>query len=405
MKVKEKYAGLLKEARGTLPKLAESVGSDDRQTLALRQQYAMEHQHRLKKELLEVQSQARKLEAQLKRRRPDATRKAEEDGESRALRHELEMLAELEGRLGDEIKSISSVNKSATAKALDIERCQREISRLQALAEMIDRELASLDAALAAPSPVRSGDDRLVTRTPILVVDAQGRPVEGVAVGTHFQRDADSQPRFISSAKHTVISEARGELTLDLDFPAHWDGLGIYAIGLSGDPPLVGLRKVTREEALSGKPIAIVMHPACRVRLRIECPGFRAVEEKYHVEPRGERWRRMAEVPLGDDLRAPRPVWTRSTTSELELLLPPGRFLVWAGGQETESRKVPVVIEPGHRVLSLGVVDLPPSPSVREGFFYDHHYLSPADRDGDEAADSLRLRPRPMGPRTARLSR
>ena len=63
-KIKDTYTELLKKKRETMRKLAETVGSDDRQTLALRQQYAMEHLHYLQTELRGVQSQKRKLEAQ-----------------------------------------------------------------------------------------------------------------------------------------------------------------------------------------------------------------------------------------------------------------------------------------------------------------------------------------------------
>ena len=67
-KIKENYGEMLKERREHLRKLAETVGSDDRQTLALRQQYAMEHLAYISKDLLEVQSQKRKAEARLKTR-------------------------------------------------------------------------------------------------------------------------------------------------------------------------------------------------------------------------------------------------------------------------------------------------------------------------------------------------
>src|SRR5262249_9943595 len=65
-KIKESYAELLKKKRDMMRKLAEAVGTDDRETLALRQQYAMEHLHFLQKELLDIQSKRRKLEVQLK---------------------------------------------------------------------------------------------------------------------------------------------------------------------------------------------------------------------------------------------------------------------------------------------------------------------------------------------------
>jgi capsular exopolysaccharide synthesis family protein len=65
-KLKENYANTLKSERQTLKKLAEQAGSDDRQTLALKQQFAMEHLDHVKKELLEIQSQKRKAQAELR---------------------------------------------------------------------------------------------------------------------------------------------------------------------------------------------------------------------------------------------------------------------------------------------------------------------------------------------------
>jgi len=63
--LKEQYAETLKTKRQNLRKLAESAGSNDRETLALKQQFALEHQAAIQKELLEVQSERRKVEAEL----------------------------------------------------------------------------------------------------------------------------------------------------------------------------------------------------------------------------------------------------------------------------------------------------------------------------------------------------
>jgi polysaccharide biosynthesis transport protein len=71
--LKDQYAGWLKERRDALRKLAETVGSDDRETLALRQQYALEHLDSVRKELEVVQSQIRKAQARLKTQRPEET--------------------------------------------------------------------------------------------------------------------------------------------------------------------------------------------------------------------------------------------------------------------------------------------------------------------------------------------
>jgi len=65
-KLKDRYSELLKERRDTLRKLAETVGSDDRQTLAIKQQYSIEHAASVNKQHQEILSQKRQLEARLK---------------------------------------------------------------------------------------------------------------------------------------------------------------------------------------------------------------------------------------------------------------------------------------------------------------------------------------------------
>jgi succinoglycan biosynthesis transport protein ExoP len=65
-KLKETYTELLDERRDRLKKNAENLGSDNRETLALKQQYALEHMAWLRKDLLSVQSRKLKLEVELK---------------------------------------------------------------------------------------------------------------------------------------------------------------------------------------------------------------------------------------------------------------------------------------------------------------------------------------------------
>ena len=62
----------LKNRRDALRTLAQRAGSDDRQTLVLKQQYAIELGTDVRKDLREVQSQKRKLEAMIKVQRPEA---------------------------------------------------------------------------------------------------------------------------------------------------------------------------------------------------------------------------------------------------------------------------------------------------------------------------------------------
>jgi len=74
-KIKTQYGDMLKERRANLRRLAETVGSDDRRTLAYRQQIELEHQAYVRKDLQDVQSQKRKLQARLKtQQQPDEAR-------------------------------------------------------------------------------------------------------------------------------------------------------------------------------------------------------------------------------------------------------------------------------------------------------------------------------------------
>jgi capsular exopolysaccharide synthesis family protein len=75
-KLRDSYTGVLKVKREGMKKLAETVGSDDPQTLALRQQYELEHLHSLEGELQSIQSQKRKLEAQIRAMGPAAADEA-----------------------------------------------------------------------------------------------------------------------------------------------------------------------------------------------------------------------------------------------------------------------------------------------------------------------------------------
>ena len=150
---------------------------------------------------------------------------------------------------------------------------------------------------------------------------------------------------------------------------------GIYAIREDKDRPLVGVTAVTRAQI--GKPVTIAMHPACRVRLRVECPGFRELEEKYHAELGGPTWQRMAQVQRDDGGRVTHLLVTTSRTGELEALLPPGRYRIRAVGNEIQPVSRSVEIQPGHRVRSLGILDVSPSHNVKQGILPDFWRWNP----------------------------
>jgi hypothetical protein len=104
------------EQRESLRKRAEAAGSDDRQTLALKQQFALESLAHIRKELLEVQSQKRKAQALIK-----AQKQVEPTTE---IKQELAMLDDLERGLTQEIKTLSKENRSLAVNTLEPKKIQ-----------------------------------------------------------------------------------------------------------------------------------------------------------------------------------------------------------------------------------------------------------------------------------------
>jgi hypothetical protein len=142
MKLRATYADLLKK-REALRKLAETVGSDDRQTLALRQQYAMEHLHYLQTELLGVRSQKRKLEAQLNALGPaerieaPALFEAEVDGlveRHPAVMKLADQLAEQQAKLDADTAELRRVSRNP-AKEPTVMNMAKAVKRTQQLLE------------------------------------------------------------------------------------------------------------------------------------------------------------------------------------------------------------------------------------------------------------------------------
>ena len=166
--------------------------------------------------------------------------------------------------------------------------------------------------------------------------------------------------------------------------------MGVYAIRQLKGRPLVGLSKVTREEV--GKPITIVMHPACRVLFQIDSTGLPALEKKYNAELTGPGWWRAAYVRPGRCRNtAPRPLFASSTTGALEFLLPPGRFTLMPYGSDVRGEDRPVEIKPDDRELFLGTIDLAPSEDAVQGRFPDHHRVR-LNRDANGKDEEFVLR-------------
>ena len=291
-----------------------------------------------------------------------------------------------------------------------------EMARLQDLVKGLmfgDKDSAVREAATASLLKLSrtpelqqavDGPNQMVAETPLLLVDTQGRPVAGAVVSTFFTRDLDRESSFTPSEELSLkpqTSDERGEATLTLSLWHPKAAKAVYAIRPDKERPLVGMHKVTGEEL--GKPNTIVMHPACRVRLRVECPAFRELEKQYHADLEGPGWERGAFLLMGDQTTDPFPLRAGSTTGELEFLVPPGRYTIIAFGTDTERVVLrPVEIQPGHRVRSLGVALANPSRLVQQGVFRNFWRLGRPDVDdrpnGDADESGVRYRRAISGP-------
>lgn len=211
-KLKETYSGLLKMKRETMRKLAETVGSDDRETLALRQQYAFEHLHYLQTELLGVRSQKRKIEAELKALRPAGAGEGTE-GEVPSLSEEeidrlvdrhpavievAERLAEEEERLDAERAKARRVARNAGAEP---------IPGILANAANITRRLLERRRREVRPEVIRQAQEHGT-----IVADSTGRDlVRELAMQTELERRLEEDIKKISVANQSLTSS-----TLDL---------------------------------------------------------------------------------------------------------------------------------------------------------------------------------------------
>ena len=121
----KQYAEIIKTKRETLRILAQRAGSDDRATLALKQQYHLELLSSVRRELRETRARKRRLEAMIKAQRPESLletaaatlstdaveRLIAQDPDVSALRTRV---AELESALATETARTGRVARSAT---------------------------------------------------------------------------------------------------------------------------------------------------------------------------------------------------------------------------------------------------------------------------------------------------
>jgi capsular exopolysaccharide synthesis family protein len=158
-KLKDSYANTILIHRQDLKKLAEQAGSDDRQTLALKQQFAMEHLDHVKKELLEIQSQKRKLQAELKTQQQQLENSQEPAARSVS---ESEVLQAIEqdpsvADLRNQLAAVRNRLSLATAQARRVARNPANEPGLRYLRDQVailEKSLAS-ERRAARPSVIR----------------------------------------------------------------------------------------------------------------------------------------------------------------------------------------------------------------------------------------------------------
>ena len=119
--------------------------------------------------------------------------------------------------------------------------------------------------------------------TPIRLVDVQGRPVAGAVVGADFRMIGNGSHPSDPERDRTPDDGRAGRGVAD-------DDVWYRTLRDSGGSRSPAGRCDHGHARQLGKPASIVMHPACRVRLRVECPGFRELEARYHAELGGPNW-------------------------------------------------------------------------------------------------------------------
>ncbi len=229
--------------------------------------------------------------------------------------------------------------------------------------------------------------------TLLRLVDLQGHPVAGAVVGTSFERDRDRERRFRPpSTSESRPTDARGEATLTLA-----PGMVVYTIRQDGEGAIVGLHRVDPEEV--GRPIAIAMHPACRVRMRIELPDLRAAAARLNADLGDDYASRWATVHPADPFGNPglgMRLSTHSSDGHLEFLLPPGRHVIVAHSPWNYRQLAPVEIRPGQRLLNLETIEMAAGRRFEQGMFVDYHRFrhpdAPAPADDETGRVRIRLR-------------
>jgi capsular exopolysaccharide synthesis family protein len=144
-KLSKTYTDMKKTRRDTIRKLAQQAGSDDKQTLILQKQFAMEHLASLRRELAEVESQKRKAEAVLRARRPGSL---QETSAPLASGSEVDRLVDQDPGVNGLSQKLADMEQRLALESSHSRQVARN-SAMDPVAKTLRDEVASLRAALA----------------------------------------------------------------------------------------------------------------------------------------------------------------------------------------------------------------------------------------------------------------
>ena len=200
---------MMKAKRENIRKLAQQAGSDDRQTLVLQKQFAMEHLASLRKELSEIESQKRKAEAILRTRRPDTLQETAAPLVSNA---EVDRLVEEDPGVSGLSSSLADMQHRLAAESSHSKQVARN-SAMDPVVKKLREEVSSLKNSLTRR---RAEIRRLVIRRlqdPESGIDPSKRDTTGLQLAVF--EDVEQHLR-AEIEKLSKSDEKQTENTLDL---------------------------------------------------------------------------------------------------------------------------------------------------------------------------------------------
>jgi hypothetical protein len=163
-KIKENYTELLKKKREMIRRLAESVGSNDRDALAYSQQLLMSQVTDEQKRLFEVRHRIREIKARLEVAK-DA-KEAPKPETLAQLEQEMLVLLKVETELQNDVKELRQKITDLNVGTIDLEAEKDEYELQRAAAAAIGKELEALKVELEAPPRIKLMDEASAPEKP-----------------------------------------------------------------------------------------------------------------------------------------------------------------------------------------------------------------------------------------------